>query len=146
VISKCSYLSFYINVSIILRKYSSPAIFHLSFGCFYLLICPCRFSALTFLLELTGNESQSQYVKRPENNHECQPSTFRGIRNLMKTSSRIVPFYVESIVYLVLGQDYDCKAKDDMEVTVRGAMATEGGGEFKEMNECANSQLYKVEN
>jgi hypothetical protein len=40
-----------------------------------------------------------------------------------------------------LGQDYDCKTKEDMEVTVRGAMASEDGREFKEMNECANGQL-----
>ena len=78
----------------------------------------------------------------------------------MKTSSCIVPFYVETIIYLdrklirqsfeesfrcdtylVLGQDYDCKAKGDMEVTVRGSIATEGGREFKEMNEWANNQL-----
>ena len=78
----------------------------------------------------------------------------------MKASSRSIPFYVESIMYLdkkqikqsfeglfrcstylVLGQDYDNKAKGDMEVTVRGAIATEGGREFKEMNESANSQL-----
>lgn len=43
--------------------------------------------------------------------------------------------------YLELSQDYDCKAKEDMEVTVRGSMATEGGWEFKEMNKSANSQL-----
>ena len=45
------------------------------------------------------------------------------------------------ITYLVLGQDYDYKAKDDMEVTVRGPTVTEDGRKFKEMNECANSQL-----
>ena len=45
--------------------------------------------------------------------------------------------------YLVLGQyhDYHDKAESDVEVTVRGAMATEGGREFKVMNECANSKL-----
>jgi hypothetical protein len=43
--------------------------------------------------------------------------------------------------YLVLGQDYDYKAESDMEVTVRGTMATENSREFKEMNECANSEL-----
>ena len=78
----------------------------------------------------------------------------------MKTTSGGVPFNVESIMYLdrkqlnrvltgylaantylVLSQDYGCKAKEDMEITVRGAMAPEGGREFKEVNECANSQL-----
>lgn len=154
-----------------LRKYSSPTLVHLSFG--------FRLNTfLAFLLQLLGNETHSQYVKCPENlrykstpddkkvgqlgthNHECQPSVFRRIRNLMKTSSRSVPFYVESIMYLdrkqfkqsfedlfrcstylVLGQDYDCKANDDMEVTVRGTIATEECRKFKEMNEYAYTQL-----
>ena len=43
--------------------------------------------------------------------------------------------------YLVLGQDYDWKAKEDMKVTVRGAMATESVRKFKEMSEYAKRQL-----
>ena len=48
--------------------------------------------------------------------------------------------------YLVLGQDYDWKAKEDMEVAVRGAISIEYTREFKEMNECADRQLQDVEN
>jgi hypothetical protein len=32
--------------------------------------------------------------------HESKPNMFRRFRNLMKTTSRSVPFYVESIIYL----------------------------------------------
>jgi len=64
----------------------------------------------------------------------------------MKTSSRKVPFCVESIIYLVLGQEDDYKAKSNMEITVRGAMAMEEGREFKEMSECAESELQDEEN
>ena len=48
--------------------------------------------------------------------------------------------------YIILSQDYDCKAKQDMEVTVRGTMATEDGGEFEEMGKCADTELYDIEN
>lgn len=50
-------------------------------------------------------------------------------------------YWVVADTYLVLCQDEDHKAKEDMEVIVRSAISTKDGRKFKEMNEGANRQL-----
>jgi hypothetical protein len=78
----------------------------------------------------------------------------------MNTSRCKVPFDIKSIMYLrteavklgedygvvadtylVLCQDEDHKAKEDMEVIVRSAISTKDGWKFEEMNKGANRQL-----
>lgn len=79
-----------------LRKYSSPTTprpgisAHLFHWIGFLLIHPCTFTNLSLLLELTGNKTQSQYVKRPENlRQKLRPNDKKrfGSRILTTTSA-----------------------------------------------------------